>query len=125
MASSSLSPLESAKRAAAYAAVDAHVKPQLRHIGIGSGSTVVYAVERIVAQGAEVNAPRLFVPTSLQAKTLIIEGGLRLADVDTCPELDIVIDGADEYVAQLTQCRPGAEPDQGRWCVPLAGEGHC
>lgn len=85
MASSSLSPIESAKRAAAFAAVDAHVKPHLRHIGIGSGSTVVYVVERIVAQGEEVNASRLFVPTSFQAKNLIIEGGTLLHSSRTPP----------------------------------------
>ena len=38
--------VESAKRLAARAAVDAYVKSGHR-VGIGSGSTVVYAVERI------------------------------------------------------------------------------
>lgn len=32
-------------------------------IGIGSGSTVPYVVERIVSQGPEVNKDRVFIPT--------------------------------------------------------------
>lgn len=32
-------------------------------IGIGSGSTVPYVVERIQAQGKDVNASRVFLPT--------------------------------------------------------------
>ena len=83
-----LQPIEAAKRLAAYAAVDRHVKPEhkvrrMGHttdnlvyklrtnvcifacqvIGIGSGSTVPYVVERIMAQGAEANRGRKFIPT--------------------------------------------------------------
>lgn len=32
-------------------------------IGIGSGSTVPYVVERILAQGKEANRDRVFIPT--------------------------------------------------------------
>ena len=70
--------VEAAKRLAAFAAVDRHVGPDdkvsrgvyLRAtmltpqvIGIGSGSTVPYVVDRIVAQGEEINRNRVFVPT--------------------------------------------------------------
>jgi hypothetical protein len=48
--------IEAAKRLAAYAAVDAFVKPVHKVIGIGSGTTVPYVVERIVQQGEELNA---------------------------------------------------------------------
>jgi DNA-binding transcriptional regulator LsrR (DeoR family) len=48
--------IEAAKRLAAYAAVDEHVKPEHRVIGIGSGTTVPYVVERIVQQGEDLNA---------------------------------------------------------------------
>ena len=51
-------PVEAAKRLAAYAAVDRHVKPGMRIVGIGSGSTVPYVVERIVQQGDEENRER-------------------------------------------------------------------
>lgn len=74
-----LSPTEQGKRIAAYAAVDANVSLDSRVcsvlpvrvqlltaptqvIGIGSGSTVPYVIERIVQQG-EANVQRVFIPT--------------------------------------------------------------
>ncbi|KAK0532077.1 ribose-5-phosphate isomerase rki1, partial [Tilletia horrida] len=69
----SLSGVEAAKRAAAYAAVDNHVRPEHEVIGIGSGSTVPYVVERIAQQGEGVNAKRWFVPTGFQSRELIIK----------------------------------------------------
>ena len=53
-----LSPIEHAKRSAARRAVDAHVKDHHRVIGVGSGSTVPYVVERILEMGEEVNRRR-------------------------------------------------------------------
>lgn len=76
-----LAGVEAAKRLAAFAAVDRHISRKdkvctlgvcppaptrlnsSQLIGIGSGSTVPYVVDRIVAQGAEANAGRIFVPT--------------------------------------------------------------
>lgn len=77
-ASLTLPPLEgveAAKRAAAYASVDNHVLPEHMIIGIGSGSTVPYVVERIVQQGKKVNEKRWFVPTGFQSKELIVQAG--------------------------------------------------
>lgn len=67
--------VEAAKRAAAYASVDNHIKPEHLIIGIGSGSTVPYVVERIIQQGPTVNAKRWFVPTGFQSKELIVKAG--------------------------------------------------
>jgi ribose 5-phosphate isomerase A len=53
-----LSPIEYAKRMAAHRAVDAHVKEHHRVIGIGSGSTVPYVVERILEMGEKANKRR-------------------------------------------------------------------
>ncbi|KAK0538842.1 ribose-5-phosphate isomerase rki1 [Tilletia horrida] len=102
----SLSGVEAAKRAAAYAAVDNHVRPEHEVIGIGSGSTVPYVVERIAQQGEEVNAKRWFVPTGFQSRELIIKAGLRLGDVDSFPHIDVTIDGADE-VDNFLNCIKG------------------
>lgn len=52
------SPVERAKRMAAFRAVDAHIKPHHRVIGIGSGSTVPYVVDRILQLGRAANAKR-------------------------------------------------------------------
>jgi len=86
------------------------------------GSTVPYVVERIVAQGAEVNRNRVFIPTGtskhlssvtqglfltllvasgFQSKELIVAANLRLGDVDQYPVIDVTIDGADEYAVRL------------------------
>ena len=58
-----LSTVEASKRAAAYKAVEDHFDPSYRYVGIGSGSTVVYVVEAIVAQGTEITSKMRFIPT--------------------------------------------------------------
>ncbi|KAI6865735.1 hypothetical protein KC334_g19211, partial [Hortaea werneckii] len=45
--SAELSAVESAKRKAAYRAVAEHFRSDMRFVGIGSGSTIVYGVEAI------------------------------------------------------------------------------
>ena len=60
------------------------------------GSTVPYVVERIVAQGRDINRDRVFIPTGFQSKELIVNAKLRLGDVDQYPVIDVTIDGADE-----------------------------
>jgi ribose 5-phosphate isomerase len=78
------------------------------------GSTVPYVVEKIIAQGKELNKGRVFIPTGLwfqfilyrhvilrrvtgfQSKELIVHGGLTLGDIDQYVNLDVTIDGADE-----------------------------
>jgi ribose 5-phosphate isomerase A len=57
---------------------------------------VPYVVERIVAQGPELNKDRVFIPTGFQSKELIIMSNLNLGDVDQFPAIDVTIDGADE-----------------------------
>ncbi|GFZ49048.1 Ribose-5-phosphate isomerase [Saitozyma sp. JCM 24511] len=99
--------VEAAKRLAAFAAVDRHVGLKHKIIGIGSGSTVPYVVDRIVAQGPQANLGRVFVPTGFQSKELIIKAGLVLGDVDQYPKLDVTIDGADEVDDQLNSIKGG------------------
>ncbi|KZT71164.1 ribose 5-phosphate isomerase [Daedalea quercina L-15889] len=98
--------IEASKRLAAWTAVDRHVLPECKVIGIGSGSTVPYVVERIVAQGKARNKDRVFIPTSFQSKELIVAAQLLLGDVDQYPVLDVTIDGADE-VDETLNCIKG------------------
>ncbi|KAF8994026.1 ribose-5-phosphate isomerase [Cyathus striatus] len=100
-------PVEKSKRFAAYTAVDRHVKPEHRVIGIGSGSTVPYVVERIVQQGEHLNRGRVFIPTGFQSKELIVNSGLTLGDVDQYPSIDVTIDGADEVDVHLNCIKGG------------------
>lgn len=98
---SPLDAVEAAKRLAAYTAVDRHIQPEHKVIGIGSGSTVPYVVERILQQGEERNKDRVFLPTGFQSQQLITLSGLRLGDISQYSELDVTIDGADEVDADL------------------------
>jgi len=104
---SQLSAIEQSKQLAAYTAVDKHILPHHKIIGIGSGSTVPYVVERIVQQGAELNKDRIFIPTGFQSKELIISSHLNLGDVDQFLTIDVTIDGADEVDPQLNCIKGG------------------
>jgi len=103
--------VESAKRLAARRAVDENVvsptssdgRAETVIIGVGSGSTMVYAVERI---GEKVREQKhlaiICIPTSHQARNLIISNKLPLGDLAAFPQLDVCIDGADEIDRNLT-----------------------
>lgn len=98
--------LESAKKIAAEKAVDEHVRNKLK-IGIGSGSTIVYAVKRLAERVKNENLDIVCVPTSFQAKQLILENKLVLGELETNPVLDVAIDGADECDVNLNCIKGG------------------
>jgi ribose 5-phosphate isomerase A len=84
---------DSAKKAAGYRAADM-VRPGMI-IGLGTGSTVYFTMERLrekITQGMECQG----VPTSFQTALRAREYGIPLATLDEYPELDIAIDGADQ-----------------------------
>ena len=60
-----MSDIEAAKKRAAFAAVDEFVRDG-QVVGIGSGSTVVYAVERIAQNAKEQTWNIICIPTSFQ-----------------------------------------------------------
>jgi ribose 5-phosphate isomerase A len=88
--------IEGAKRLAAYRAVDEHFPQNARYVGIGSGSTVVYVVERIAQLPRDRTDHVVFIPTGFQSKELILKAGLKLGAIDMYTDLDVVFDGADE-----------------------------
>ncbi|XP_064631566.1 ribose-5-phosphate isomerase-like [Lineus longissimus] len=98
--------VEAGKKAAATAAVDHYVQDN-QVLGIGSGSTIVFAVERIAEKVKDNNWSVKCVPTSFQAKQLIVQNGLELSDLERTPELDVAIDGADEVDVNLTCIKGG------------------
>jgi len=84
---------EAGKRAAGYRAADL-VKNGIV-IGLGTGSTVFFAMERLqerIASGLTVSG----VPTSIQTAIRAREFGIPLATLDDYPVLDLAIDGADQ-----------------------------
>lgn len=98
--------LESAKKFAAEKAVNEHVKNDLV-VGIGSGSTIVYAVNRLAERVKAENLNVICIPTSFQAKQLILQNGLKLGELESYPELDVAIDGADECDRELNCIKGG------------------
>merc|ERR1712110_1377651 len=104
------SPMVSAdeqKKLAARQAIDNEAKSGMR-IGVGSGSTVVYAVERLGELYKEGTLKGIVcVPTSFQARQLINQHKLPLGDLENYPELDIDFDGADAIDDQLNLIKGG------------------
>ncbi|KAJ7336681.1 hypothetical protein OS493_011903 [Desmophyllum pertusum] len=98
--------MDAGKRAAARCAVDTYVKDN-QALGIGSGSTIVFAVERIAERVKEENLNLFCVPSSFQAQQLITQHKLTLSDLDRNPELDVAIDGADDVDSDLNAIKGG------------------
>ncbi|XP_015686972.1 ribose-5-phosphate isomerase [Protobothrops mucrosquamatus] len=97
---------EEAKKLAAWAAVNNHV--QTNHVvGIGSGSTIVHAVQKLAERVKKENLNIVCIPTSFQARQLILQNGLTLSDLDRHPELNVAIDGADEVDSDLSLIKGG------------------
>ncbi|OPY38291.1 MAG: Ribose-5-phosphate isomerase A [Methanoregula sp. PtaU1.Bin051] len=89
---------DSAKKTAGYRAADM-VRPGMV-IGLGTGSTVYYAMERLrerIAQGLACEG----IPTSFQTALRAREYGIPLSTLDEYPEIDLAIDGADQVDPEL------------------------
>lgn len=100
--------VEAAKRAAAHQAVADHFDPAATHVGIGSGTTIVYVVEAIKERSTNPNI--LFVPTGFQSRQLVINAGLTPISFDSLPDnvmLDVAFDGADEVDSELNCIKGG------------------
>jgi ribose 5-phosphate isomerase A len=110
--------VETAKRQAARRAIDdfvpinppgsASTSVPLR-LGVGSGSTIVYAIQRLAERVQDPNEGLrvICVPTSFQSKNLLADAGVPLSDLNATPELDVAIDGADEVIPGSLDCIKG------------------
>jgi ribose 5-phosphate isomerase A len=76
-------------------------------VGVGSGSTVVYAAERLGELVREAGVRIKCIPTSFQAKQLIAQHRLVLTSLDEHPVIDVTIDGADEVDLALNCIKGG------------------
>lgn len=102
--------VETAKKNAAFRAVADHFDPTAKYIGIGSGSTIVYVLDAIVA----LNDPRtkniIFVPTGYQSRQVVLKAGLKDLKFDSLPAdtwIDVAFDGADEIDEDLNCIKGG------------------
>jgi ribose 5-phosphate isomerase A len=98
-----LSPDDS-KRLAAAKALEL-VTPGMR-LGLGTGTTAAHFVELLatrVAEGLDV----VCVPTSERTRTLAELYAIPLTTIDASPELDMTVDGADEFDPKLRLIKGG------------------
>ncbi|MBY8982561.1 MAG: ribose 5-phosphate isomerase A [Candidatus Lokiarchaeota archaeon] len=98
--------IELGKKKAAIKAVEENIKKDMI-LGIGSGSTVVYAIEKIGKMNKSENLNLKCIPTSFQSYHLIIENNLHLVSLDQYPEIDLDLDGADEIDKNLNLIKGG------------------
>jgi ribose 5-phosphate isomerase A len=94
------------KRAAAYLAIDERVENG-HIVGVGSGTTAVYAAERLGQRVKNEKLDIICIPTSFQARQLILKHNLVLGDLDRYPEIDVDFDGADEVDNDLNLIKGG------------------
>ncbi|GMR09447.1 MAG: ribose-5-phosphate isomerase RpiA [Anaerolineae bacterium] len=98
--------IEAHKEAAALKAVE-FVEPGMI-IGLGSGSTAIYAVREIALRFNEGELDGILgVPTSMQVAQEARELGIPLTALDDHPQVDLTIDGADEVDPQLDLIKGG------------------
>jgi len=101
-----MSAIEAAKEQAARSAVRNHVNNG-DVVGVGSGSTIVYAVKMLKELQERDGLRVKCIPTSFQARQLILENGLELTSLEVDPVLNVAIDGADEADRDLTLIKGG------------------
>lgn len=92
---------EAAKRAAGYAAAD-QVEDGMQ-LGLGTGSTVAFFLDRIAERGLQVAG----VPTSHATAERCRELGIELLDPAEVDHLDLCVDGADELTRDLVLTKGG------------------
>jgi ribose 5-phosphate isomerase A len=98
-----LSP-DDCKRLAAGKALEL-ITPGMR-LGLGTGTTAAHFVELLgarVAKGLDV----FCVPTSARSRALAKLYGIPLTSIDALPELDLTVDGADEFDPKMRLIKGG------------------
>lgn len=100
-----LTPIDRAKRDAARQAcklVESGMK-----VGLGTGSTAAWMVRRLGERVREDGLRIVGVPTSRRTAALAREVGITVVTLDEAGWLDITIDGADEFDAELNLVKGG------------------
>ena len=100
-----LSPIDKAKFVAAKRSVD-FIEDGMR-VGLGTGSTAAWMVrclgELVREDGLRIKG----VPTSTRTAELAREVGIEVISLDEAKWLDVTIDGADEFDANLNLIKGG------------------
>jgi len=91
--------IQEAKKNAALQAIK-HVKDNFI-VGLGSGTTVAFAIEALGKRVKEEKLRVMGIPSSYQAFQLAIQQGIQITTLDEHPIIDITIDGADQITPKL------------------------
>lgn len=84
---------DTAKKAAANAAID-FIKNDMI-VGLGTGSTTTFFIQKLIERcknGLHISA----VATSQRSQDQALEGGIRMLNINDLTSIDIAVDGADE-----------------------------
>jgi ribose 5-phosphate isomerase A len=111
--------LGKAKRAAGYRAADMIEDGMV--VGLGTGSTVYFAIERLserVRAGLRITG----IPTSFQTALRAREAAIPLTTLDDNPAIDIAIDGADEVDPKLRLIKGRGAAHLREKCVAAAAK---
>lgn len=102
---------DEAKRKAGHAAIENHVTRNGMKVGVGSGSTIVFSVERLAEKIENGELKDIItVCTSYQSTLLCQEKGITVTSLDDPiidGKLDVAIDGADEFDNDLNLIKGG------------------
>lgn len=96
---------DASKAAAAEAAVT-HVRSGMT-LGLGTGSTMAFALQILARRMREEGLDIRGVPTSTATEAHARELGIPLVTLDTHPRLDLAIDGADEVDDRFAMIKGG------------------
>jgi ribose 5-phosphate isomerase A len=75
-------------------------------VGLGTGSTAAYFIQSLgeeVRNGLKIRG----IPTSDRSGKLAKSLGIPLTTLDECPEIDVTVDGADEFDSELRLIKGG------------------
>src|SRR5579863_5613988 len=75
-------------------------------VGLGTGSTVAHAV-RLLGERVHAGLKIRGIPTSTQTRTLALAAGIPLTTLDDFQQLDVTIDGTDEFDPRLNLIKGG------------------
>ena len=106
-----------AKRAAGYQAAEMVQDGMI--IGLGTGSTVMYSMERL-SRRIEKGLTIAGIPTSFQTAIRAREYGIPLTTLDDHPVIDLAIDGADEVDPYLRLIKGRGAAHTREKCVAAA-----
>jgi ribose 5-phosphate isomerase A len=111
--------LGQAKRAAGYRAADMIEEGMV--VGLGTGSTVYFTIERLSERVKGV-LKIMGIPTSYQTATRAREAKIPLTTLDDNPVIDIAVDGADEVDPKLRLIKGRGAAHLREKCVAAAAK---